>query len=102
MLLIPYSSLHTPYSLLHTPYSILPTPYSLLLTPHSSMTYTPVKPEVFLSQIEPFNRLSTSTQLKLAKIGQYYRYHVGQPIALRDRLSAQVNIVVEEIGRAHV
>ncbi|WP_310482561.1 peptidase domain-containing ABC transporter, partial [Chamaesiphon sp. VAR_48_metabat_403] len=59
------------------------------------MTYTPVKPEVFLSQIEPFNRLSTSTQLKLAKIGQYYRYHVGQPIALRDRLSAQVNIVVE-------
>ena len=95
MLLIPYSSLHTPYSLLHTPYSILPTPYSLLLTPHSSMTYTPVKPEVFLSQIEPFNRLSTSTQLRLAKIGQYYRYHVGQPIALRDRLSAQVNIVVE-------
>jgi len=59
------------------------------------MTYTPVKPEVFLSQIEPFNRLSTSTQLRLAKIGQYYRYHVGQPIALRDRLSAQVNIVVE-------
>jgi len=59
------------------------------------MTYTTVKPEVFLSQIEPFNRLSTSTQLRLAKIGQYYRYHVGQPIALRDRLSAQVNIVVE-------
>ncbi len=59
------------------------------------MTYTPVKPEVFLSQVEPFNRLSTSTQLRLAKSGQYYRYHVGQPIALRDSLSAQVNIVVE-------
>ncbi len=59
------------------------------------MTYTPVAPQTFLAQIEPFNQLSTATQTKLAKIAQYYRYHVGQPIALRDRLSAQVNIVVE-------
>ncbi|WP_309734203.1 ABC transporter transmembrane domain-containing protein, partial [Chamaesiphon sp. OTE_75_metabat_556] len=59
------------------------------------MTYTPIAPETFLAQIEPFCQLSTQTQSKLAKIAQYYRYHVGQPIALRDRLSAQVNIVVE-------
>jgi HlyB family type I secretion system ABC transporter len=59
------------------------------------VTYTPTTPEVFLAQIEPFNRLSASTQARLAKISQYYRYHVGQPIALRDRLSAQINIVVE-------
>ncbi len=59
------------------------------------MTYTPVAPELFLAQIEPFNKLSPNTQVKIAKISQYYRYHVGQPIALRDRLSAQINIVVE-------
>jgi HlyB family type I secretion system ABC transporter len=59
------------------------------------MTYTPVAPELFLSQIEPFNKLSPNTQVKIAKISQYYRYHVGQPIALRDRFSAQINIVVE-------
>jgi HlyB family type I secretion system ABC transporter len=59
------------------------------------MTYAPIAPELFLSQIEPFNKLSTNTQVKIAKISQYYRYHVGQPIALRDRLSAQINIVVE-------
>jgi HlyB family type I secretion system ABC transporter len=59
------------------------------------MTYTPVASEIFLSQIEPFNKLSPSTQIKIAKISQYYRYHVGQPIALRDRLSAQINIVVD-------
>jgi HlyB family type I secretion system ABC transporter len=59
------------------------------------MTYTPIEPELFLSQIEPFNKLSTTTQVKIAKIARYYRYHVGQPIALRDRLSAQINIVVE-------
>ena len=59
------------------------------------MTYTPIAPELFLAQIEPFKRLSPNTQLKIAKISQYYRYHVGQPVALRDRLSAQINIVVE-------
>ncbi|WP_310489541.1 peptidase domain-containing ABC transporter [Chamaesiphon sp. VAR_69_metabat_338] len=59
------------------------------------MTYTPLAPEAFLAQIEPFSQLSKQTQSQLAKIAQYYRYHVGQPIALRDRLSAQVNIVVE-------
>ncbi|WP_041548077.1 cyclic nucleotide-binding domain-containing protein [Chamaesiphon minutus] len=59
------------------------------------MTYTPTTPEAFLAQIEPFNQLSASTQSRLAKVAQYYRYHVGQPIALRDRMSAQINIVVE-------
>jgi HlyB family type I secretion system ABC transporter len=59
------------------------------------MTYTPTTPEAFLAQIAPFNQLSASAQNRLAKIAQYYRYHVGQPIALRDRLSAQINIVVE-------
>ena len=59
------------------------------------MTYTPLAPELFLSQIEPFSKLSPSTQIKIAKIAQYHRYYVGQPIALRDRLSAQINIVVE-------
>ena len=59
------------------------------------MTYTPETPAAFLAQIEPFNQLSASAQAKLAKIAQYYRYHVGQPIALRDRLSAQISIVVE-------
>jgi HlyB family type I secretion system ABC transporter len=59
------------------------------------MTYTITTPEAFLSTIEPFDRLSTSTQSKLAKISQYYRYHIGQPIALNDRLSAQINIVVD-------
>lgn len=58
------------------------------------MTYT-TTPETFLAQVEPFNRLSANAQTRLAKISQYYRYHVGQPIALRDRLSAQINIVVE-------
>jgi HlyB family type I secretion system ABC transporter len=59
------------------------------------MTDTPLAPEAFLAQIEPFSQLSKQTQSQVAKIAQYYRYHVGQPIALRDRLSAQVNIVVE-------
>jgi CRP-like cAMP-binding protein len=59
------------------------------------MTYTPIAPEIFLSQIEPFNKLSTNIQVKIAQISKYYRYHVGQPIALRNRLSAQINIVVE-------
>jgi HlyB family type I secretion system ABC transporter len=59
------------------------------------MTYTITTPEAFLSQIEPFDRLSTKTLSKLAKISQYYRYHIGQPIALNDRLSAQINIVVD-------
>ncbi|WP_310419584.1 ABC transporter transmembrane domain-containing protein, partial [Chamaesiphon sp. OTE_8_metabat_110] len=59
------------------------------------MTYTPVAPEIFLSQIEPFSKLAPNAQVKIAKIAQYYRYHVGQPIALRDRFSAQINIVVE-------
>jgi HlyB family type I secretion system ABC transporter len=52
-------------------------------------------PEVFLAQIAPFDRLSMETRAQLAKIAQYYRYHVGQPIAIRDRLPAQINIVVE-------
>jgi HlyB family type I secretion system ABC transporter len=59
------------------------------------MTYTPVTPQAFLAQIEPFSQLSTKAQAKLAKIAQYYRYQIGQPIALNDRLSAQINIVVE-------
>lgn len=59
------------------------------------MTYTPEAPAVFLSQVEPFSELSASAQAKLAQIAQYYRYHVGQPIAIRDRLSAQINVVVE-------
>jgi DNA polymerase III psi subunit len=59
------------------------------------VTYTTTTPEVFLAQIEPFDRLSTKTQAKIAKIGQYYRYHIGQPIAMPDRLSAQISIIVE-------
>ncbi len=59
------------------------------------MTYTPTKPEAFLAQIEPFSNLSPNVQARLAAIAQYYRYHVGQPIAIRDRLSAQINVVVE-------
>ena len=59
------------------------------------MTYTPTKTEVFLAQIEPFSTLSPDAQARLAAIAQYYRYHVGQPIAIRDRLSAQINVVVE-------
>ncbi len=59
------------------------------------MTYTVATPEVFLAQVEPFDRLSAKNRTKLANIAQYYRYHVGQPIALQDRLSAQINIVVE-------
>jgi HlyB family type I secretion system ABC transporter len=59
------------------------------------MTYTITKPEVFLAQIKPFDQLSAKAQTKIAKIGQYYRYHIGQPIAMPDRLSAQVSIIVE-------
>jgi HlyB family type I secretion system ABC transporter len=59
------------------------------------MTYTVTTPEVFLAQIAPFDRLSAKTQARIASIGQYYRYHIGQPIALPDRLSAQVSIIAE-------
>jgi HlyB family type I secretion system ABC transporter len=59
------------------------------------MTYTITTPEVFLSQIEPFDQLSLKSRSRLAAVSQYYRYHVGQPIALRDRLSAQINIIAE-------
>ncbi|WP_310428423.1 peptidase domain-containing ABC transporter [Chamaesiphon sp. VAR_48_metabat_135_sub] len=59
------------------------------------MTYTITTPEVFLAQVEPFDRLSAKTQARIAKIGQYYRYHIGQPIAMPDRLSAQISIIVE-------
>jgi HlyB family type I secretion system ABC transporter len=59
------------------------------------MTYTITTPEAFLSQIEPFDRLSSKSRARLAAVSQYYRYHVGQPIALNDRLSAQVNIIAE-------
>jgi HlyB family type I secretion system ABC transporter len=59
------------------------------------MTYISQTPAAFLAQVEPFSQLSANAQAQLAKVGQYYRYHVGQPIALRDRLSAQISIVVE-------
>jgi HlyB family type I secretion system ABC transporter len=59
------------------------------------VTYTITTPEVFLAQIEPFDRLSAKTQARIAKIGDYYRYHIGQPIAMPDRLSAQISIIVE-------
>jgi HlyB family type I secretion system ABC transporter len=59
------------------------------------MTYNITPPEDFLAQIEPFNQLPRKSLARLAKISQYYRYHVGQPIALKDRLSAQINIVAE-------
>jgi HlyB family type I secretion system ABC transporter len=59
------------------------------------MTYTITTPDVFLAQIEPFDQLSDRSRSRLAKIAQYYRYHVGQPIALFDRLSAHINIVVD-------
>jgi HlyB family type I secretion system ABC transporter len=59
------------------------------------VTYTLTTPEVFLAQIEPFDQLSAKTQARIAKIGQYYRYHIGQPIAIPDRLSAQISIIVE-------
>jgi HlyB family type I secretion system ABC transporter len=59
------------------------------------VTYTITTPEIFLAQIEPFDRLSTKTQARIAQMGQYYRYHIGQPIVMPDRLSAQVSIIVE-------
>jgi HlyB family type I secretion system ABC transporter len=59
------------------------------------MDYRITPPEDFLAQIEPFDQLSDRSRAKLAKISQYYRYHVGQPIALKDRLSAQINIIAE-------
>jgi HlyB family type I secretion system ABC transporter len=59
------------------------------------MTYTITTPEVFLAQIEPFDRLSDQSRSRLAEKSQYYRYHIGQPIALFDRMSAQINIVVD-------
>ena len=59
------------------------------------MNSTLATPEAFLAQIAPFDRLAPETQARLAEIAQYYRYHVGQPIALRDRLPAQINLVVE-------
>jgi ABC-type bacteriocin/lantibiotic exporter with double-glycine peptidase domain len=59
------------------------------------MNHTITTPENFLAQTAPFDRLSTKTQSKLAQSSQYYRYHIGQPIALNDRLSAQINIIVE-------
>ena len=59
------------------------------------MTYTITTPAIFLTQIEPFDRLSAKTQARIAKIGQYYRYHIGQPIAMPDRLSAEISIIVE-------
>ena len=58
------------------------------------MNSTLTTPEVFLAQIAPFDRLSIKTRAWLGEIAQYYRYHVGQPIAIRDRLPAQINIVV--------
>jgi HlyB family type I secretion system ABC transporter len=59
------------------------------------MTYTITTPDVFLAQIEPFDRLSDRSRSRLAETAQYYRYHVGQPIALFDRLSANINIIVD-------
>jgi HlyB family type I secretion system ABC transporter len=59
------------------------------------VTYTITTPEVFLAQTEPFDRLSAKTHARIAKLGQYYRYHIGQPIAMPDRLSAQISIIVD-------
>jgi HlyB family type I secretion system ABC transporter len=59
------------------------------------MNSTITTPEAFLATIAPFDRLSDKTRMRLAKVAQYYRYHLGQPIAIRDRLPAQINIVVE-------
>jgi hypothetical protein len=59
------------------------------------VTYTITTPAVFLAKIEPFNQLSAKTQARIAKIGQYYRYHVGQPISVPDQLLAQVSIIAE-------
>jgi HlyB family type I secretion system ABC transporter len=52
-------------------------------------------PEAFLARIEPFDRLDPKTRARLTQIAQYNRYHVGQPIAIRDRFSAQISIIVE-------
>jgi hypothetical protein len=47
-------------------------------------------PEAFLARIEPFDRLDPKTRARLTKIAQYNRYHIGQPIAMRDRFPAQI------------
>jgi CRP-like cAMP-binding protein len=55
------------------------------------MTYLATTPQAFLSEIAPFNQLSESRIASLSL--QLYRYRVGQAIALRNRLPAQINIV---------
>jgi Cyclic nucleotide-binding domain len=63
------------------------------------MTYTISTTASFLARTEPFDRLSPQTLTQLAQAAQYYRYREGQPIALADRLSDQINIVVEGMVR---
>jgi ATP-binding cassette, subfamily B, bacterial HlyB/CyaB len=62
------------------------------------MTYLATTPQAFLSEIAPFNQLSES---QIASLNlQLYRYRVGQAIALRDRLPAQINIIWQGQVRA--
>jgi ATP-binding cassette, subfamily B, bacterial HlyB/CyaB len=63
------------------------------------MTYTQINPALFLADIAPFNQLSPSARQTLAARLQPFRYRIGQPIVLRDRLPAQIHILYEGTAR---
>ena len=49
----------------------------------------------FLTEISPFNQLPSVTLARLTSQAQVYRYRVGQPILVREKMPAQVSVIVK-------
>ncbi len=59
------------------------------------MTYTKSNVQEFLTTVEPFNQLSSSTLDRLTEQFQLLRYRIGQAVLVRDRLPNQVSILYQ-------
>jgi ATP-binding cassette subfamily B protein len=59
------------------------------------MTYTKSTIQEFLATVEPFDRLSSDVLNRVASRCQLLRYRMGQPVLVRDKMPAQINIVYE-------
>ena len=51
--------------------------------------------QTFLSQVDPFNRLSGPALQSLLRDAQFLRYRVGQPLLERQRMPGQVIVLFQ-------
>jgi ATP-binding cassette, subfamily B, bacterial HlyB/CyaB len=57
------------------------------------MTNISTSYDSFLTETPPFNQLPSATLARLTSQAQVYRYRVGQPILVREKMPAQVSIL---------